>query len=259
MNPKYKLLQDLPDAKAGTILTWDGNNCYDYESSRTGQISESETMSWYRKEFVEATPEWFTPITIEEEVPFVWTDELVGEYGEWYRKEQGSGWKYLGWDRIEAFKDYKGIKQPVPPTPSEYKGVESRDWQIVSFRRGFNENLTLKNGKYRSDVSSISDMDFLLKNCSIVSVKRLSDGVVFSIGDEVCRFSTKQITETINKFVIEGEKGFEVLYVHFNESATFAHFKFVNKISAPEDKPVLFTETKSPTKEQIIEAINNLY
>lgn len=55
---RYRLIKDLPDAKAGTILEFDGNDCYDYKSHRTGNKIDT-ALSWYKKDFVENNPDWF--------------------------------------------------------------------------------------------------------------------------------------------------------------------------------------------------------
>jgi len=57
-NKTYILQKDLPDAKAGTELIFDGENCYDYNSDRT-DTTDNVTISWYKKHFVENNPEWF--------------------------------------------------------------------------------------------------------------------------------------------------------------------------------------------------------
>lgn len=51
---QYKLLKDLPDAKAGTIFTHDGDDSYRYES-----LQYLDGISWYREVCVENNPEWF--------------------------------------------------------------------------------------------------------------------------------------------------------------------------------------------------------
>jgi hypothetical protein len=61
---KYKLLKDLPEAKAGTILTpGDLKDVYEYPCS-------SGAKSWYANALVENTPEWFQEIKEPK-----WTDD----------------------------------------------------------------------------------------------------------------------------------------------------------------------------------------
>lgn len=51
----YILLKDLPDAKAGTRLTSDGGNFYDYK----GITDTDKDESYYSAEIVENSPDWF--------------------------------------------------------------------------------------------------------------------------------------------------------------------------------------------------------
>ncbi len=115
--------------------------------------------------------------------------------------------------KYPTFQDYKKEKQPLVSTSSNeferfnfkgwqpeqyFKGTENinekksetssvgRDWEIVSFMK--DDKLLEKDGqgwKYRNETNSISDIEFIIRHCKIHSVKRLSDGVVFSVGDEV--------------------------------------------------------------------------
>jgi cyclopropane fatty-acyl-phospholipid synthase-like methyltransferase len=53
MSKKYKLLKDLPDCKAGTILelSEDGES-YDYKAQDGAEC-------WYRRHYVESNSDWF--------------------------------------------------------------------------------------------------------------------------------------------------------------------------------------------------------
>ena len=68
-----------------------------------------------------------------------------------------------------------------------FKPKEEPQWEILEFKSNDGNLLVLdgKKWKYRNDTNSISDIDFLIKNYAIHSVKRLSDGEVFSVGDVV--------------------------------------------------------------------------
>lgn len=87
MNKTYILLKDLPDAKAGIELEYDGNDSYDYKSNRTTNNTDDNTISWYKKEFVENNPEWFK--LKEEDKRFVISDflpdvSMKNGLGTWY-------------------------------------------------------------------------------------------------------------------------------------------------------------------------------
>lgn len=75
MNPqkKYRLLKDLPDAKAGTIATLskDGDS-YDYKA-RWGEDC------WYRKSYVEDNSEWWEELVEDEITVKVFYDGFAGE------------------------------------------------------------------------------------------------------------------------------------------------------------------------------------
>lgn len=68
-----------------------------------------------------------------------------------------------------------------------FKPKEEPQWEILEFKSNDGNLLVLdgKKWKYRNDTNSISDIDFLIKNYAIHSVKRLSDGEVFSVGDSL--------------------------------------------------------------------------
>ena len=55
-NKTYKLLKDLPNLKAGAILTLQDNDCEQYCGDKDG------TLCFYDKEFVENNPEWFCEV-----------------------------------------------------------------------------------------------------------------------------------------------------------------------------------------------------
>jgi len=102
---------------------------------------------------------------------FQWTNELVMEFVNFHDEQKGIHW--LSED-IEKFKQSKSKK-------------EEPQWEILEFQSNDGNLLVLdgKKWKYRNDTNSISDIDFLIKNYAIHSVKRLSDGEVFSVGDSL--------------------------------------------------------------------------
>lgn len=80
--------------------------------------------------------------------------------------------------------------------PKFWQKVEELDYEIISLKLTGGEILTFKNGKciHRTDSES-TESTFHLDRCmstlssreSIHSVKRLSDGEVFTIGDKICQ------------------------------------------------------------------------
>lgn len=64
------------------------------------------------------------------------------------------------------------------------KSENKKDWEIVSFQKGYGI-LVLSNGKYRNDTNSIGLNNCLSMGFPIISVRRTSDGEVFSVDDEI--------------------------------------------------------------------------
>jgi hypothetical protein len=196
---KFELLNDLPDAKAGTILESDGGS-YHYESIVNG-IPKGELC--YYRDYVENNPSWFKEIV--EKEPFVWTDSLVRElvdclpnYDRDSRHEivnqfkaskqqsqsikAGKGTAIDVLNSEDYWKERNDLIKKVSPTPSKPLNSE---WEIVEFRR--NGNTFRKHGDVWRSQRDVFDytIEELLENGTIYSVKRLSDGEVFSVGDEV--------------------------------------------------------------------------
>jgi len=123
--------------------------------------------------------------------------------------------------------------------------IQDKGWEVVSFESIHSETLTLKNFKYRSETSSISDIDFLLKHYSIKSVRRLSDNTVFSVGDMVGydngNTRTKQDWAIDNFFVKEDGRGI-LARSKGNINCEYVD-KWLYKNTPPKEevKPLLFT------------------
>ena len=118
---------------------------------------------------------------------------------------------YVGYKTANGEKIPNKVFQPLNYLQSKQSAPEpsalpTKEWEIVSFVSIHGEVLTLdeKKWKYRSETSSISDMDFLLKHYSIHSVRRLSDNTVFVA-------QTINNGKTIEKFY-NGWNGMEIHY-----------------------------------------------
>lgn len=111
---------------------------------------------------------------------FQWTDELIQEYAEYYRFSSSR----------TTLEQFKASKQPKP------------EWEIVSLKDTYyNQIITAQNklGIYRLE-------DYLVKypkdRFNIYSVKRLSDGTLWSIND---KFSANAGCDlTIKSFEVDG-------------------------------------------------------
>jgi len=98
---------------------------------------------------------------------FVWDEKTIKDYGEFTYFT----WKSKGYyNREEGFKEFLQSKQP------------KRDWQIESFKTGVV-------GKYyeKKDFGDYWEQQLpdMLSKYPIHSVRRLSDGEIFVVGDEV--------------------------------------------------------------------------
>lgn len=110
---------------------------------------------------------------------FVWTDALVAEYGEYYRKKQGVDFTTWGKCILESFKE---SKQP------------KKDWEIVSFLNTSQDIVfnRCEDGDFRVRKGSVigtPEKELIdMYHMVIYSVKRLSDNEVFSLGDKLNKF-----------------------------------------------------------------------
>ncbi len=104
---------------------------------------------------------------------FVWDEKTIKDYGEFTYFT----WKSKGYyNREESFREFLQSKQP------------KRDWQIESFK--LNGNIyTHEGGKsswyWRQPKGSAQNETTLLSTATIESVRRLSDGEIFKIGDKI--------------------------------------------------------------------------
>lgn len=132
----------------------------------------------------------------------------------------GCGYDFYTSSKIQPEK-YEAVKQaierelngenanPAPPTPEPKDSKEDKGWEIITFTSIHGEVLELDEHKwkYRSATSSISDINFLLKHYIIQSVRRTSDGEVFTVGDKVIyNTPTSKGSATINGFQVENNK-----------------------------------------------------
>lgn len=101
---RYRLKKDLPDCKAGTILTKEDkpDGLYMY----CGVLDGTDADSWYIKEVVENNPDWFELIKEEPKEVFTWDDEKVSE-----------ACLYVG----EKIKTIEDIKSQIPPLVAAFK------------------------------------------------------------------------------------------------------------------------------------------
>lgn len=125
---------------------------------------------------------------------FKWTDELVKEFHE-YALGKFSACHPLS-DRIERFK---------ASHTSAIEEREGRDWEVECFTDGSRNWWRQPNGLYTNQLfeRGLSE-DALIENKKIWAVRRKSDGVIFSIGDEFDLFGGMDRRYKIDGFLING-------------------------------------------------------
>lgn len=170
-------------------------------------------------------------------------------------KKKAEYWKiefYAASDRLHRLIDKKTEQKPVDWDEHAKNVYQSsvapvKDWEVVCFVGNGRNFWRQRNGGYHSEpLNGDFSEEYFLKYPEVYkihSVKRLSDGVVFSVGDEVTR-GEKFGKETIKMFEISNTEnpGYELLFVHFNESHTFSNFIFVQKLPSPKPSPLFTTE-----------------
>src|ERR1700677_1865503 len=143
---------------------------------------------------------------------FIWTDELLGELLSKVTSYYPGG-NYWA-DEIAAF---KAAKQPKPEWEIEALNFHTpHNWLWDSsvnayFMRGHTMRFT-RQELYEGDNGQ--------GNISIVSVKRLSDGEVFTVGDEICLEGAKELHKIIGFGISDGGKD---MFAHFSDFPRYSH------------------------------------
>ncbi len=170
MSKEFILLKDLPDAKAGTVLKYDCDGCYDYTSNNNEEC-------WYNKIHVENNPDWFKEV---KPIP-----------------ENFLNWKGVVQDIISFNKGGMPLDELVEHLERQVEIINNKlpdkpilEYEILSFRHKTNLDLTMNLNKDDGSYSYHKDTVRMgYENCivayDIFSVKRNNDGEVFCVGDKV--------------------------------------------------------------------------
>lgn len=188
-----------------------------------------------------------------------WTDDMIAYYGVRCKDN------YITPKSFKQSKQSDTGKEPergwtINAAEQSSPIPTNNEWEIVSFKRGVDEILTLKDGKYKSSVSSISDMDFLLRNCHIVSVLRISDGVVFSVGDKIGWGIHDSFESTLTGFEIQDGrlKFYDEKLPGDTRPCDFLNaLRLHKKASTTPTQPIV--EDKKYTQEQMDKAIEDAF
>lgn len=171
-NTVYILQKDCLDAKAGDEFEFsESSDCY----SKIGGDCQIDYLSAL---FVENNPEWFKPKEeVNESKPteqFQWTDELVKEMVSFLAKT-------FKWDKGQSI----GFSEQFKKSKSK---KEEPQWEILEIECYGGEIRKLIDGEYRLYTDGVGfTATYLLQrsDSKIKTVKRLSDGEVFSVGDSL--------------------------------------------------------------------------
>jgi len=118
--------------------------------------------------------------------------------------------------------------------PEYFEEVVERDYKILSFKNNqFNTISTLrKHGKYYLDNTEDSSLGWTEdefhnnKNCTIYSIKRVSDGEIFTVGDKIEYDTGKTLVSTIA--IVEAFTLFtDNIYFHINNDKNIISFKYI--------------------------------
>jgi len=258
---RYRLLKDLPDAKAGTELISDGQGNYDYKTPTDS--------GWYNEEYVENNPTWFELIEPSKEVQERievkigkenWQGEWLANFSREQRCHLFFSSKEISEDKFPAIKqaiecilnnyplavfggniitpepqpkeqadnskpfvrqskpmeekDVVCHKQSPPLTDDKDKILEQynawekelnkhnlikdkHDWEIVTWFARDGAVASLISGDYDGNLKA---------GYTIRSVKRISDGCVFSVGDEIKWDGRTTDKIKIGSFFLEANK-----------------------------------------------------
>jgi len=215
------------------------------------------------------------PNTPEKE--FVWTDELVllladlAHHKGWHKfndikivdlfdqvkkQAKGAGYQYPQW-----VYDHLSKKSPAEKPVTEESG-----WEIAEIKSSLGNVCKRRhNGNYSYDAQGdegVWTLEVMMKDQTnkIHSVLRKSDNQLFSIGDWV-EHEKGNDKGFINKITIED--GTPLVYYTglFDEDTDFEFWNSLKVLRKPSKPITLDTKPapKSPTQEEIINAINNLY
>lgn len=172
-NKRYRLLKDLPQCKAGTIFDKYDETAIDYVALGVTQWDSGKCKHvevFLLDCHVENNPEWFSEILPEEKSFNKYRGNLKDDHGRIIFEISECG-RYI-------VEEYRGEEKVLPRTESP-STQSSRDWEIVELWNG--------KGVWFHEGGPGEDWTKLLKDptLQISQVRRLSDGEIFTIGDEI--------------------------------------------------------------------------
>lgn len=161
---------------------------------------------------------------------FVWTNQKVRDFAEWYRKNQGQPTPHdWGRDLLEVWIEKTKLQN---------------EWETVAYN--YAGNICEENGGYfwsHKIMEAFTEGQLKELNCLIHSVRRLSDGGVFTVGSSFSNNHCGIYTQhTIKEFVVSGDE----LQVWPEDGGYYPLFS-IKKI--PTKTPLFTTEDGKPVYE----------
>lgn len=263
---KYKLIKDLPDAKAGTIFHNAETNLYRYTSN-------DEETCFYIGFKVENNPEWWE--LIEEKPKKIEVSDL-GKYDEIYPALGYFMFRVSNWEiPIHKFPAIKEAIEAILNDDDDVKGEDTvktdlwvhkhligdaklvftdakvpdapkKDYEILTCATckgisgsGYHSNTP---HKYMANCLAVSPQ------CPIHSVKRLSDGEVFTVGERVGAYGEiESLTEKDAGIIVK----FQNVTVKYDEDN---YFKLNEIIKNPPATEQPFEDMKLLSLNDLLEA-----
>jgi len=157
-----------------------------------------------------------------EDKKFEWTDALVSNFANLVH--------HNGWHK---FYGASGIERELEDFKASHSIDEGRDWEVewMEAENGGLHKLNQGGGSCKA------------RKCKIFSVKRKSDGVVFSVGDEVVHKTDGliNVSKILSLFIPESKYSKGKMWFHFEHGTDFCK-DLSNFDKLPPERSKLFTD-----------------
>ena len=155
-----------------------------------------------------------------------------------YPGDNNISWWYLTNENLRKILDIKPEKYP-----DFWKEIVEKDYEILSFKTNLEKYSLKSDDKYVSNSHGIiCTLDQLLTNAvsKIHSIKRLSDGEIFTIGDKILSYNT---IKTIKKINISISDPLDVGFTTDGDGYKGSDYQFLFEDNVKKVKQPLFTTT----------------
>lgn len=211
----YILQKDIPGLHKGMVFKPTSALAYGYIETNAIHIE-------YAKDFVENNPEWFLPETTR-----IYSNLFTIRKGDTFKGEMVTE------IRLEDDKVTILTKPKKEATDTLPKKEEPKEWEILSFKQntGITDLWTKFDKGWCRNSNGVAvtvpyTYNGILSNplYNIHSVKRLSDGEVFTVGDMVGWGVTKDYQTKLLEFRINDKGVLEFKYMNFTNRYSFIDF-----------------------------------